>query len=286
MARTPRQLERLEAVRLAFAERITGRVRPPDARLVAAFARVPRERFVGPGPWLVRVGEGYIRTPDADPAHIYDDVLVALDPVRRLNNGQPSLHAAAMAALGLGSGDIVVHVGCGTGYYTAILAELVGAGGQVHGYEIDAGLAALAARHLADRSNVTIHDPAECEEPLPDAEAIYVSAGAGGPLAAWLAALREHGRLMFPLTGDDGTGVMLLVERRAMTDAFAARCLGSVQFIPLVGGRDNFASPHIAAAAEEGRLRRVRSLCLGPHADPATCILRGEGWWLSSRSLK
>jgi len=285
MART-RQPDHLPAIRLAFAERIAGHVRPPDARLVAAFATVQRERFVGPGPWLLRAAYGYVRTPDADPAHLYDDVLVAIDPIRRINNGQPSLHAIAMALFRLGTGECVVHVGCGTGYYTAILAELVGPGGHVHGYEIEAELAARAARNLADRNNVTVHGPAECGEPLPDADAVYVSAGAGGPQPAWLAALKEHGRLIFPLTGNDGNGVMMLVERRAMADAFAARALGCVSFIPLVGGDDSLAGAEIAAAIEDGRLRRVRSLMLGPRADAASCLLQGEGWWLSSRDLK
>ena|SRR5579871_1565316 len=41
-----------------------------DPRLMQAFGDVRRERFVGPGPWWVHSGSGYIKTPDDDPAFI------------------------------------------------------------------------------------------------------------------------------------------------------------------------------------------------------------------------
>src|SRR6201996_3284608 len=59
---------------------------------------------------------------DADPRHVYHDVLIALDEARGINNGQPSL----WDELGIRTGEQVLHLGCGTGYYTAIAAELVG----------------------------------------------------------------------------------------------------------------------------------------------------------------
>ncbi|CAH1666884.1 protein-L-isoaspartate O-methyltransferase family protein [Chelatococcus asaccharovorans] len=276
--------ERLDQIRRDYAERVSSRTRPPDPRVVAAFATVPRERFLGPGPWLIRSADGYIRTPDADPARIYRDVLVALEPLQRLNNGQPSLHAAAIARLGLRRGETVLHIGAGTGYYTAILAELVGPAGHVHAYEIEPRLAALARANLAERENVVLHD--ETEQPvLPPADAIYVNAGAGGPQRRWLDALTSAGRLIFPLTGDDGTGVMLLLMRTPDPQVFGARCLGPVQFIPLVGGHDDIASPHIAAAWTDGRLARARSLVAGKPLEPATCLLEGDGWWLSTDEI-
>ena len=45
---------------------------------------------------------------------------------RGINNGQPSLHGKSIAALELKEGEMVVQIGAGAGYYTAILAELVG----------------------------------------------------------------------------------------------------------------------------------------------------------------
>ena len=76
-----------------------------------------RERFAGPGPWSIYAfGSGYIRTPTDDPAFLYQDMLVALDPARGINIGQPSAHAAWLDALALKEGEIVVQIGAGTGY--------------------------------------------------------------------------------------------------------------------------------------------------------------------------
>jgi len=63
---------------------------------LTAFATVPRERFVGVGPWRVKspwsLAE-YGTTEDADPRNVYHNVLIALDESLGLNNGQPSLWA-------------------------------------------------------------------------------------------------------------------------------------------------------------------------------------------------
>ena len=69
-------------------------------------------------------------TSSDDPARLYEDVLVAIDAERGINNGQPSLHAQSIDALGLKEGETVLQIGAGAGYYTAILAELVGRDGQ------------------------------------------------------------------------------------------------------------------------------------------------------------
>ena len=64
--------------------------------VVHAFATVPREHFAGPGPWRLLSPwylQDYWTTEDADPRHLYNDVLVAIDEARRLNNGQPRLWA-------------------------------------------------------------------------------------------------------------------------------------------------------------------------------------------------
>jgi protein-L-isoaspartate(D-aspartate) O-methyltransferase len=51
-------------------------------------------------------------------------------------------------------GEQVLHLGCGTGYYTAIIAELVGSAGRVTAVEIDATLARKARAALADGPQV------------------------------------------------------------------------------------------------------------------------------------
>lgn len=140
----------LEEARRCYAEelRFTARVTAPA--VVEAFAAVPREHFLGPGPWRVlspmAMGD-YWTTEDADPRHLYHDVLVAIDEARRLNNGQPSLWARMYDQLELRRGAAVVHVGAGTGYYSAILAEIVGRGGRVTALEIDPRLSGTVFAH-------------------------------------------------------------------------------------------------------------------------------------------
>jgi protein-L-isoaspartate O-methyltransferase len=96
-----------------------------DPRVEAAFAAVAREDFLGP--WhIVRWGGGYPATPDADAVYLYTDDVIGILPERNLNNGQHSLHAALITAATPRPGERVVHVSAGVGYYTAILAELVG----------------------------------------------------------------------------------------------------------------------------------------------------------------
>ncbi|MCK7494822.1 MAG: hypothetical protein MZW92_29705 [Comamonadaceae bacterium] len=45
-----------------YAEFIVKSSGTTDNRLINAFASVPRENFVGPGPWQVFVGSGYLTT--------------------------------------------------------------------------------------------------------------------------------------------------------------------------------------------------------------------------------
>ena len=137
-----------------FAEEIEalGNLRTPG--LVEALARVPREKFLGPGPWVVRsesdVGAPARQTPDADPRRVYHNLSVAIDAARQLFNGQPSLLCTLVDALGLQPGARVLHVGCGAGYYSALMASVVGPAGQIVAVDVDETLAASAARNLAD----------------------------------------------------------------------------------------------------------------------------------------
>ena len=97
-----------------------------QTRLEGAFEAVPREMFLPPGPWHIEAAPGrYVETPNADSRFLYQDVLVAIDKERGINNGQPSGHARFMGQLEPRPGETVVHIGAGTGYYTAILSVLV-----------------------------------------------------------------------------------------------------------------------------------------------------------------
>ena len=77
-------------VRRAYAKQIMAAVGVTDRRIEAAFAAVPREAFLGPGPWrIVRGGRRYVTTPSRNPVYLYDDVVVAILPERNLNNASP-----------------------------------------------------------------------------------------------------------------------------------------------------------------------------------------------------
>ncbi|MBT9457051.1 MAG: methyltransferase domain-containing protein [Burkholderiaceae bacterium] len=270
----------LEAHRQFYAEFIVKSAGSSDARLIAAFNSVPREQFVGPGPWPVFVGSGYLPTLSDDPRLLYQDVLIGLATERGINNGQPTLHARCLAAVAPAPGETVVHIGAGTGYYTAVLAELVGAQGRVHAYEIEADLAARAQTHLRDWPSVEVIAASAADRPLPACDVIYVNAGATHPLPAWLEALNVGGRLIFPLTPHQGMGCMLKITRLG-AQTYAAEAMMRAAFIPCIGARDDAASASLFAALERQSLKAVRSLRRdGTPDDTAWCV--GAGWWLSS----
>jgi protein-L-isoaspartate(D-aspartate) O-methyltransferase len=253
-----------------------------DSRLVSAFATVPRERFVGPGPWQVITASGYIETPSDDLAYLYQDVVVALAAERRINNGQPSLHAASIAAANPSTGETVLHIGAGTGYYTAILAAMVGPTGTVVAFEMDGGLATRATVNLADYPNVEVACRSGTEGPIPPAEVIYVSAGATAPLKMWLDALRPHGRLIFPLTPAEGLGGMLLVTRNG-DRPFGARFVSPAVFIPCIGGRDESVAQRLTEAFRSRGIGAVNALHVGTPPDER-CWFAGDGWWLAAHA--
>jgi len=276
----------IESTRAHYAQRVTAGIEHGEARraLLEAFARVPRERFLGPPPWHVYSPHGHIVTLESDPREVYRDALVVLSAERGINNGQPSLHARCLAAVRARPGDRALHVGAGTGYYSALLAELVGPAGHVHAYEIETELAERAALALADRPNVSVHAQSALAEPLPPADVLYVNAGASHPPAEWLDALRPGGRLIFPLTCDDGGGVMLLVEHPLHSLAGQhdlARVIAHVQFIGCSGARDALQAERLSHALARGGSERVRSLRRGTPPDPS-CWCAGSDWWLST----
>lgn len=251
-----------------------------NEELIAAFASVERERFVGKGPWPIFIGSGYIPTVSDDPTLLYQDILVGLATDRGINNGQPSLHARCLAACDPKPGETVVHVGAGTGYYTAILATLVGSAGSVLAYEIEADLAELARGNLRHLPNVNVLSASATEAQIPKANVIYVCAGAANPPDTWLDALTIGGRLAFPLTPTNEYGCMLLVTRRSETE-YAASSILRVAFIPCVGAQDGATSHALATAMRTSPLSEIRSLRRGTIPDKSAWHV-GETWWLST----
>jgi protein-L-isoaspartate(D-aspartate) O-methyltransferase len=257
---------------------------------VRGFATVPREAFVGPGPWqllrLADLGRGYQLTPDADPRHLYDNVLVALDAERQLNNGEPAGLARWIDSLDLAPGERFLHVGCGVGYYTAIAARALEPGGEAVGLEIDPDLAARARANLAAhaRGARVAHGPEAIAGEAFDA--IFVNAGATRLAAAWLDALRPGGRLLVPLTVDGpsanlGVGWMLLVVRRERD--LGARFTTPVGVFHCAGMRTADESDALREAFQRGGHEGVSALRRDAHAPGADCWLHGAGFCLSLR---
>jgi hypothetical protein len=204
--------------RQSYAEELyfTAHIRSPAVR--AAFATVPRERFVGSGPWRVRspmdMAE-YWTTADADPRAVYHDVLIALDEARGINNGQPSLWAFLLAQPNILAGERVLHLGCGTGYYNAVMAELVGPTGKITAIEIDAGLAEKARAALMPWPQVVA-----CGSTRPRFGARSALAAPRSSCERWdlLAARRRLVSLAPPARSPEVRNVMRLGKVKLLTD--------------------------------------------------------------------
>ena len=275
----------LTSFREFYARLVTASVKVHDERITRAFASIRREGFLPPGPWQVLVPDGYIQTPSDDPALLYQDIVVAIDPSRRINNGEPSLHARSLNAVSPQSGEAIVHVGCGSGYYTAILPTLVGPEGHVTGLDVVAELAERARTNLKQFQNVDIQCRSGSAAPLPMSDVIYVNAGATEPVRAWLDALLPGGRLIFPLTPGRDYGGMLLVTRPKEGTIFDARFVTRAGFIPCLGAQDEQIRPRLKEAFQHPDWRKVRSLRVIDGVPDSSCWFAGEDWWLSTATV-
>jgi len=273
----------IEQARRFYAEELCRINRVTSLAICVAFASVPRERFVGPGPWIIQTGGNSWFTEDSDPRRLYRDALIVLDEARRVNNGQPSLWAIHLDLLGVRPGDQVLHLGCGTGYYSAILAELAGPTGKVTAVEIDEGLAERARIALQPWPQVAVIRADGSRGPFEPADILVVSAGATHPLPAWLDTLKPEGKLLFPLTAARGAGTMAYLTRKS-ADLFAAMLVGSVFFVDFEGARDPEVSTELAHALKRDEGANVRSLRRDLHEKDESCWLHGNGWCFSRRA--
>lgn len=281
----------LEFLRRVYAKQVLAPFGRADARVEAAFAAVPREDFLGPGPWpILYFPGGYVTTPDADPVYLYSDHLVGILPERRLNNGQPSLHAFLLSKSALREGEHVVHVGAGVGYYSAIMAELVGPSGRVTAIEYEPELAARAKANLQAHAKVSVLEGDGTTLPFDPADLIYVNAGVTRPADPWLDRLRDGGRLVLPLSTDvslDQTplgnltrcGAVFLITRNG--EDFTARWISPVAIFPCAGLRDAASEKALAKALETDDWKRVTRLYRHDRIPKERCWLRAPGWCLA-----
>ncbi len=256
-----------------------------NPRLEDAFAAVPRERFLGPPPWRFAANTAPWRDlATDDPADIYQDVVIPLDPERGVNNGSPSLHALWLDALAPQPGERVAHLGAGTGYYTAILATLAGPDGRVLAIEVDRRLAERARDNLAEFGNVTVVTGNAAEYPDAAADGIYVNFGVERPVARWIDQMADGGRLVFPLgylrhdpfPGITGGGFR--IERHG--EAFSAAYLGPAAFVGDACAPDEPAAyrKRLRAAFSDDAIERIRSFRWKCATPPEHCWF-GDGDW-------
>lgn len=274
----------IDDTRQFFAEEVRFAAPLRSQAVVDAFARVPRERFVGSGPWQIALpdfgaGATYVSTGDDDPRHVYHNVSIALDPARHLINGQPATIGRWIDELGIQPGERVFHLGCGPGYYTAIMAELAGSGGHVTAVDIDEALAARARTNLSAYKNVTVVagdgasiDPGPCD-------AILINAGVPLPRAEWLDALSDSGRMIVPLTipmGPTlGKGAVVKVTRQG--SVLAARTIGLAVIYQCAGARNPQLDAALGKALTTGALMRLGSIRHDPHEPEDACVVHGSG---------
>jgi protein-L-isoaspartate(D-aspartate) O-methyltransferase len=270
----------LPALRRAYARKVADIAGVNFPELERAYATVRREDFLGPPPWKIFGMRGNTETSNL--AAIYENVLVSLIPERRLNNGEPSGHAIWIDAARPQRGEHVVHVGTGTGYYTTILAELVGPGGQVTGIEFDAGLATRAAENVKPWPWITVRHGDGCIAAFDPADVIYISAGATHPAPNWLDGLKENGRLVVPLTavatGSFPMGGVFRIERRG--GEYLARCVSGTAFYPCEGCREAKSEAALASAFQNGGADRVTHLVRNGNLPEEQCWLRTPSWSL------
>lgn len=261
---------------------MAAQARSAGPRLEEAFASVPREAFLGPGPWTIIAGDGRIETPSDDPSFIYQNVLVVLDADKGINNGEPILHAMWMGKIAPKPGEAVVHIGAGTGYYSALLAKLVEPGGAVAAFELEADLAERARQNLASYPNVQVIHGDAVASALPPSDIIYVNAGVAAPPLNWLKALNPGGRLVFPWRPAERIGLAVVVTRTQA--GFSCEPFMGSWFIPCVGAS---AVGPSAKIPDRDKAARSRSIWLSADRTPdrtATAIF--EDVWFSSRAVR
>jgi len=204
---TPRRAHRMVAEQLETRGIV-------DAGILDAFRRVPRHRFI----------------PDVSLSEAYGDHPVPIGFGQTIS--QPYVVAASLAALELTRDSRVLEIGAGSGYQTALLAELVD---EVRAIEYVPELADRARAVLQDLGygNVDLRvGDGGLGWPIPGIEPFDAIVGAAAPRqipAALLDQLADEGRLVMPV----GDVVQELVQVRRSGDRFDRRALLPVRFVPM-----------------------------------------------------
>ena len=186
-----------------------------DGRVLEAMGRVPRELFVS----------------DRDRRKAYRDMPLRIGFGQTIS--QPYMVAVICQAAEVREGDRVLDIGTGSGYQAAVLAEL---GAEVYTVERIPDLAARARERLAEAGyeGVAVH-VGDGSLGLPEQgpyDAIVVAAAAPAMPESLYEELRERGRLVVPVGGQEGQRLEVIV--RSPEGPAVARSV-PCRFVPLVG---------------------------------------------------
>ncbi|MEN8140706.1 MAG: protein-L-isoaspartate(D-aspartate) O-methyltransferase [Thermodesulfobacteriota bacterium] len=196
-----------------------GKISPP---VLEAMAQVPRHQFVPPDLRAYAYGNG--------PLPIGAGQTIS----------QPYIVALMTDLLRPEEDDVILEVGCGSGYQAAILSLLVE---QVHSLEIVPSLASEASERLAEMgfSNVEVRQGDGYQglvEHAPFA-GIIVTAAARHVPPPLLAQLKPGGRLVIPVGLPHGAQELLLFVKEEDGTVTSKKIL-DVAFVPLTGPDSGF----------------------------------------------
>ena len=192
-----------------------------DPRVLAAFARVPREAFVP---------EEARRVADGDHP---------LDIGYGQTISQPFIVAAMTEALHLTGRERVLEVGTGSGYQTAILCEMLPLSSTVRTIEIVPDLSSRAQRVLTelgyDNVEFRVADGAQGWPEAAPFDAILVAAAPAVVPAPLLEQLAPGGRLVIPVGPSPESQQLELWQKDPGTGRLERTVLMQVRFVPLTG---------------------------------------------------
>jgi protein-L-isoaspartate(D-aspartate) O-methyltransferase len=188
-----------------------------DERVLQAMLRLPRHEFV----------------PEAYRAQAYEDHPLPIGEGQTIS--QPFMVAIMLQALSLQPTDTVLEVGAGSGYATALLAELAA---RVFAIERSPALAAGAARVVSslgyDNVNVVMGDGSQGFTAGAPYDAILVSAGTAAVPQPLLSQLRrDGGRMIIPIGPAESQQLQLI---RMQAGRPVVTLCGACRFVPLVAG--------------------------------------------------
>lgn len=185
-----------------------------DERVLAAMAHVPRHEF----------------TPEAFRNQAYADHPSPIGEGQTIS--QPYMVALMLEALTLAPTDTVLEIGTGSGYLTALLAELTAQVVSIERHSVLADEARTVLIRLGYTNvKVIAGDGTRGYEASSPYDAIIVSAAAAEVPPALLAQLAEGGRLIIPVGGSDGQQLQLIRKRNGQPEStWRETC----RFVPLV----------------------------------------------------